>query len=93
MCDKCDLIDYPVADCWRPCSVPPRRQAAPPRPDLGEDHYKAQDIIWALRKQLRDSEQRNRVLVAEVELLKARAPKVVNGPAVPTMLSVATIDG
>lgn len=80
MCEHCAEIDYPVADCWRPCYVPPRRHEPRPRRDLGEDHYQAQELIWALRKQLRDSEQRNRLLVQEVELLKARAPKVVTTP-------------
>lgn len=78
MCDRCAEIDYRVADCWRPCYVPTRRSEPRVRPDLGEDHYKAQEILWAVRRQLRESEKRNRLLVAEVEVLKARAPKVVN---------------
>lgn len=24
MCERCDLIDYPVADLWRPCWQPSR---------------------------------------------------------------------
>lgn len=27
MCERCAEIDYPIADCWRPCYVPR------PRPD------------------------------------------------------------
>ena len=27
MCSKCDDIDYPVADIWRPCYVPSGRRS------------------------------------------------------------------
>jgi hypothetical protein len=27
MCHRCAEIDYQIADCWRPCYVPPRRPA------------------------------------------------------------------
>lgn len=29
MCDRCVDIDYPVADCWRPCYVPRTRATRP----------------------------------------------------------------
>lgn len=34
MCDRCALLDYPVADCWRPCYVPPLRGRTVPPPGL-----------------------------------------------------------
>lgn len=30
MCERCDLIDYKVADIWRPCYVPPNKRAQAP---------------------------------------------------------------
>lgn len=91
MCALCADIDYRVASCWRPCYVPTRRHEPRQRQDLGEEQYKGLEIVWALRKQLRDSEQRNRLLVAELEILKARrAPKSLPSPTdfIPVQVAV-----
>lgn len=64
MCEKCDLIDYPVADCWRPCYVPPRRSVEP-RPQqrglvpLWNDHTDE------LHARIRDLESENLKLQME----------------------------
>lgn len=79
MCDKCLDIDYPIADVWRPCYVPRTRsqQARPYTP--GEDEFLADSVANMLRWQLAQSERRNKRLVAEMEMLKARQPQVING--------------
>lgn len=77
MCERCADIDYPIADIWRPCYTPATRRTARPYTP-GEDDFEASTIIWQLRHALRASEQRNKHLIAENELLKARQPKVVS---------------
>ncbi len=74
MCARCDLIDYPIADCWRPCYVP-----RPARPSLdvdamrihsGQDHFEAAETIVALRHIIKDQRARQHALERENEALR-----------------------
>ena len=51
MCQHCELIDYPVAECWRPCSVPGSKARAVReiRKDSGQDYFESAETIAALR--------------------------------------------
>lgn len=52
MCDRCRLIDYPIADCWRPCYVPPSKPRgfipATPAGGFSDEDYSAQTKINTL---------------------------------------------
>lgn len=54
MCDRCLDLDYAVADCWRPCYVPPRR-SAPIQVSRGfsDEDYDAQQKITNLMAVIR----------------------------------------
>lgn len=73
MCEKCDLIDYPVADVWRPCYVPrvqPRVIVMPPTPRGGfsDEDYDQQQKINSLMAIIRAQR-------AEISTLKAAQVK------------------
>lgn len=74
MCERCADIDYRVSDLWRPCwqpvQRPSRRRFVP-----GEEDFEARSIIRTLRQQLKASEARNRMLMAQLEILRARRPE------------------
>lgn len=67
MCEKCLDIDYPVADCWRPCYVPRRRTSvipATPRGGFSDEDYDHQHKVNTLMATIR--QQRS-----EIATLKA----------------------
>lgn len=70
MCTRCDDLDYPVADCWRPCYVPPMRRKEPMPVSRGfsDEDYDAQLKINNLMAIIR--QQRG-----EISTLKASQPQ------------------
>lgn len=64
MCDLCMLIDYPVAECWRPCYTPHHRQKprgyipTTPRGGFDEADFAARqriaDLLAVIRRQRRE---------------------------------------
>lgn len=81
MCERCANIDYPIGDAiWLPCGGSSERyRARPTRRGYGEEDFEADRIIVTLRHHLKKSEQRNKMIVAENELLKARQPPTDRG--------------
>lgn len=75
MCDHCALIDYRVADCWRPCYVPPRATHAMPRPGriYNEDDFAAQESLTILRQTLLHQQK-------QIGQLKAQNTALRKGP-------------
>lgn len=61
MCDQCLDLDYPVADCWRPCYAPRQRGYQPitgqihptPRGGFSDEEYDAQLKINTLMAVIR----------------------------------------
>lgn len=56
MCDLCDLIDYPVADCWRPCYVPalkPTQMPLLPRGAWSDESEILQQTVSDLIRQVK----------------------------------------
>ena len=59
MCDRCALLDYPVAECWLPC-YEPRQRTRPrwyipttPRGGFDEEDFDAQQRIQSLLSVIR----------------------------------------
>ena len=61
MCQLCALIDYPIADCWRPCYHPQAKQKAKglipttPRGGFSDEDFsqqqKVNDLLGIIRRQ------------------------------------------
>lgn len=75
MCEKCELIDYGVADCWRPCYQPSRKSHLPvPGRIFNQDDFAAQQTIETLRLSLRAAQQEANKLRFEVEHGRVKQP-------------------
>lgn len=73
MCAQCDLIDYPVADCWRPCYQPGRRSTLPPAGRIfNQDDFDAQRTIDVLRAALKASQREAVQLRYRVEAIQSK---------------------
>lgn len=74
MCALCDLIDYPVADCWRPCYVPNQnaRDIRAIRKNSGQDYFESAQTIETLRTILKQQQFRTTQLERENEALRLR---------------------
>ena len=78
MCHLCDLIDYPVADVWRPCwqpSHPPFKVKIP-----NEEDFEAAKIIQEQRQTIRGQQRRIDRLIANVESLRVQQKKTTEPP-------------
>ena len=78
MCQQCDDLDYPVAQCWRPCYHPSPRRMAAGLPVAGriynEQDYEADRVIDTLRQALQERTQTADRLRYENEYLRAKRP-------------------
>ena len=85
MCERCGLMDYPVADVWRPCWQPnptDRRTAIPLRPIPGEEAFEPDRVLAIVRAQLKRAEKAVTRLTAENEHLKARRTEIPDFPGI-----------
>lgn len=76
MCQLCDLIDYPVADCWRPCYVPNHPKANVLRAiqkNSGQDYFESAETIATLQTIIKQQRTRQTALERENEALRLRA--------------------
>lgn len=74
MCAKCDMIDYMVADCWRPCYQPPPqpRNFIPtsPRGGFDDEGWAYQHKINALIDKIKRLERENGELRKQLEYIE-----------------------
>lgn len=81
MCERCDLIDYKVADIWRPCWVPPKRSPGyiptTPRGGFDEDDFERQNTVRRLSAIIRQQKAEIAALKAQQERKK---PAAFDGP-------------
>ena len=70
MCQRCNDIDYPVADCWRPCYVPPGRSRDSKRSPRGLIPLWT-DESDALRATIERLEKENHLLTLALSQLRA----------------------
>ena len=75
MCHLCDLIDYPVADCWRPCYVPGQKakDVRDIRKHSGQDYFESAETIATLQTIIKQQRARQTDLERENEALRLRA--------------------
>ena len=91
MCARCESIDYPIGDpIWLPCGgADPARYTARRKPYIpGQDDCESTRLITTLRQQLRQAQQVNRRLVAELEAMRAKQPE----RTVPAVFEAVIVD-
>ena len=72
MCEHCDLIDYPVADIWRKCYVPPGKKERTPRHNHGQSHFEAVETLAVLQSIIASQKAEIGRIARENEALKSR---------------------